>query len=82
MDVQTKKLHLIEKLLQVEDSDVLERVKALLESEESGQPAFHINGRSISNNALLSRANQANDAIEIGNYKTLSQLKHKAKSWK
>lgn len=81
MDVQTKKLHLIEKLLQVEDSDVLERVKALLESEESDQSAFDLKGYKISDESLQNRANEANEAIERGEYKRVSQLRKETKSW-
>lgn len=81
MDVQAEKLQLIEKLLQVQDSDILERVKSLLESEESGQSAYNLKGYEISDESLQNRANEANEAIERGEYKTVSQLRKETKSW-
>lgn len=81
MDVQAKKLFLIEKLLQVKDTDVLEKVKALLETEVPNQLAFDLKGYSISDESLIERASEANEAIEKGEYKSVAQLRKETKSW-
>lgn len=81
MDVQAKKLFLIEKLLQVKDSDVLEKVKVLLETEEPNQAAFDLKGYSISDESLKERASEANEAMEKGEYKSVAQLRKETKSW-
>ena len=81
MDVQAEKLLLIEKLLQVKNSEVLEKVKVLLESEELDQSAFDLKGYTISDESLQNRANEANEAIERGEYKSVSQLRKETKSW-
>ncbi|WP_420385140.1 hypothetical protein [Roseivirga sp.] len=80
MDVHAEKLLLIEKLLKVKDSGTLEKIKLLLKAEEIHQSAYD-KGSPISNDALIKRAEEANRAIEMGNHKSISQLKNDVKSW-
>ncbi|MEQ8469608.1 MAG: hypothetical protein RIC35_00405 [Marinoscillum sp.] len=78
MDVQSEKLYLIEQLAKLEDVQLIQKIKELL---ESSNPGYHPDGSEISRSELLSRAEHANKQIESGQTKTIDRLRGEVKDW-
>ena len=78
MDVQSEKLHLIEQLLRVQDADIIQKMKDVLNDSAIGYDA---EGHSIAQAELVSRAEDSNKAIAEGDTKTIDQIRANMKNW-
>lgn len=76
MDIQAEKLSIIEKLTHLSDVKVIEKIKALLEGEESLDT-----DTTISQEEMIERAEISNKDILEGDVTSLEDFKREMKNW-
>lgn len=82
MDVQTEKLHLIEQLIRLQDADVIQKVKDILQGSDEGRViGYNPDGSIITKSDLIARAEISNQAIKKGSTKSIDQVRANMKSW-
>lgn len=69
------KYKLIERLIHIEDEQVLNEVQAILERAENPTVGIDPNGAPITKKDLLKRAEKANEDIEGGRFHTQEEAK-------
>jgi hypothetical protein len=81
MDIQLEKLHLIEKLTQIEDIDIIEQVKELLNQKNNQVFGYGINGTPITRKQLIKRIEAAEERIDRGEYTTQEDIEKESQNW-
>ena len=80
MDIQAEKLLLIEQLLRVSDSKVIEQVRQLL---KNGNPivAYEADGRPITHLDFINKIEHAEHEHAQGNYQSADELEKESERW-
>ena len=81
MDIQLEKLQLIEKLTQIEDIDIIEQVRELLNQKGNQVVGYGINGTPITRKQLIRRIEEAEERIDNGEYITQEDLEKESQNW-
>lgn len=82
MDIALEKIRLIEQLAQIEDIDLLQKVKDVLNSTGQDQIAgYNTDGNEITELELIKRAHIANLSIKEGRTKSIDQVREEMKKW-
>ena len=78
MDIQSRKLSLIEYLIQIQDETLLDRIEDLMNNVAKNNPASF---KPFSKEDLIDRANEANADYKNGRITTQDQLKKDSENW-
>lgn len=81
MDIQAEKLLLIEQLLQIRDTRVIEQVRELLKKENNPVVGYQADGRPITQQDFIRKIEQAEQEHESGNYQTIEELGKESEAW-
>ena len=81
MNIQARKLQLIEELVKLEDIDVLEQVKQLLLQKNNPVVGYGANGDVITRQQLIHRLREAEERIDKGEFTTQENLEKEAENW-
>ncbi|WP_236613979.1 hypothetical protein [Nafulsella turpanensis] len=81
MDIQAEKLELIERLTRIQDVEIIRRIKEILSSQSGPVAGYDPNGNSISQSALLERAEASNRAIQEGRVSSIEDLEKESENW-
>ena len=76
MDIQARKLNLIEYLIALKDERILSRIESAV-FEDKAKKVF----KPFSQEELLARAKKSNDDYIAGRYKTQEQLEKESANW-
>lgn len=76
MDLQTRKLNLIEYLLQVTDEKLFAKIE---KAAKSGMSEKH--GNPFTDKEMTARAKKASEDYEAGRYMTIDELREEVKKW-
>jgi hypothetical protein len=82
MDIQTQKLILIEQLLHVDDTNIIDQVRDLLRSVSNPVVGYEANGKAITQKDFIKMVEQAEDEVAAGKYQTIEELEKEAESWR
>ncbi|SMD36794.1 hypothetical protein SAMN04488029_3073 [Reichenbachiella faecimaris] len=81
MDIQTEKLFLIEQLAKLDDVDILNQIKQILQNVKSAKIGSEPNGQTITQADLIQRAEISNRAILDGDITSVEDLEKESKNW-
>ncbi|MFM9839338.1 MAG: hypothetical protein ACKVOQ_13805 [Cyclobacteriaceae bacterium] len=81
MDIQLEKLHLIEKLTQIEDIDIIKQVKELLNQKGNQVVGYRMDGSPVTKKQLIKRIEEADARIDSGEYITQEELEKESQNW-
>lgn len=81
MDIQTQKLILIEQLLHVDDTKIIDQVREILNNSESNIIGYELTGIPISKRDLLKKVELAEKEYKEGNYQTIDELEKESEGW-
>jgi hypothetical protein len=82
MDIKEEKLHLIEQLAGLQDEDIIQKVKEVLQnSYQQNATGYNPDGSVITQSDLISRAEASNKAIKEGKTKNIDQVRANMKNW-
>lgn len=76
MDIKTEKIRLVEKLMLLEDVHLIKKVKDLLNTSSSAKAS-----NKLSQQELIKRAGESNQAIDEGRVKSVAQIREEMKNW-
>ena len=80
MDIQTRKLNLIEYLIGLKDEKVISKIEStIFESMPATQKAANL--KSLTAEEIIDRANRSNRDYEEGNCLTQDELERKSLNW-
>lgn len=82
MDIQTQKLILIEQLVHVDDTKIIDQVRDLLRSGSNPVVGYEANGKAITQKDFIKMVEQAEDEVAMGKHQTIEELEKEAESWK
>ncbi|MCE2993986.1 MAG: hypothetical protein ACK5RG_16105 [Cyclobacteriaceae bacterium] len=82
MDIQTQKLILIEQLLHVDDTTIIDQVRDLLRGVSNPVVGYEANGKAITQKDFIKMIEQAEDEVAMGKYQTIEELEKEAESWR
>jgi hypothetical protein len=78
MDLQSRKLHVIDYLIHLQDEDVFRKIEETIFETKSIQQNFHT---PLTIEQLVERAGKANDDYLAGKIKTQEQLEIESEKW-
>lgn len=81
MDIQTQKLILIEQLLHVDDTTIIDQVRDLLRGVSNPVVGYEASGKAITQKDFIKIIEQAEDEVAMGKYQTIEELEKEAESW-
>ncbi|MBI3220489.1 MAG: hypothetical protein HYZ44_13330 [Bacteroidetes bacterium] len=81
MDIQTQKLILIEQLLHVDDTKIIDQVREILNNSESNIIGYELTGIPISKRDLLKKIELAEKEFKEGNYQTIDEFEKESEGW-
>jgi hypothetical protein len=81
MDIQTEKLHLIEELARIQDFNIIEQVKRVLDQSANPVVGFDVKGEPITRGQLVKRIEEAEARISRGEFITQEDLEAEASNW-
>ena len=81
MDIQARKLLLIEQLLQVRDVNIIEQVGELLKKENNPVVGYEANGSPITQQDFIKKIEKAEVEYSQGNYQTIDALEKESGTW-
>lgn len=82
MDIQAEKLQLIEQVLKLENTDMIDQIKELLDQFASNDVAgSEPNGHIITQTDLIERAKASDEAIRSGDLVSIDELERESESW-
>ena len=81
MDIQSEKLLLIEQLLRIRDTRVIEQVRELLKKENNPVVGYEADGRPITQQEFIKMIEQGEQEYGQGNYQTIEELEKESESW-
>jgi hypothetical protein len=82
MDIQAEKLLLIEQLIQIGDTKLIEQIRDLLQSGINPLVGYEADGKAITQKDFIKMVEQAEDEVAMGKYQTIEELEKEAESWK
>ncbi|MFY8036487.1 MAG: hypothetical protein ACOVMQ_04915 [Cyclobacteriaceae bacterium] len=82
MDIQTQKLILIEQLLHVDDTTIIDQVRDLLRGVSNPVVGYETNGKAITQKDFIKMIEQAEVEVAMGKYQTIEELEKEAESWR
>jgi len=77
MDLQTRKLNVIEYLIQLQDDNMIQEIETLIFESRIHNKDF----QQLTKNDLLERALKSNTQYESGEFVDQDELEKKSKSW-
>jgi hypothetical protein len=77
MDLQTRKLNVIEYLIQLQDDNMIQEIETLIFESRIHNKDF----QQLTENDLLERALKSNTQYESGEFVDQDELEKKSKSW-
>lgn len=78
MDLQTRKLNVIEHLLHLQDEDVMRKIEeTIFKSKEESRKSF----KPFTEEQLIERAKKSNNDYLAGKFKTQEQLENESQKW-
>ena len=81
MDLQEEKLSIIERLIRVQDSKIIEQVKEVLKKEENPVVGYKADGSAITQKEFIQQVEEAEGEYKSGRYQTIEDLKKESESW-
>ncbi len=81
MDIQAEKLLLIEQLLRIRDSQVIEQVRELLKKENNPVVGYEADGSAITQQDFIKKIEQAEKEHAQRNYQTIDELEKESQGW-
>ena len=78
MDLQTRKLNVIEYLIGLTDESIFRIFEEIVNESKSGEPKTNI---PFTRKEMIERANKSNDDYFAGNFKDQEQLETESKNW-
>lgn len=81
MDLQESKLSVIEQLLRVQDAQLIEEVKNLLDKENNPIVGYSAKGEPITRKEFVHLVEEAEEEYTTGKYQTVEELKKEAENW-
>jgi len=81
MDIQTQKLILIEQLLHVDDTTIIDQVRDLLRTVSNPVVGYEASGKAITQKDFIKIIEQAENEVAMGKYQTIEELEKEAESW-
>lgn len=81
MDIQAEKLYLIEQLAKVQDVNVIQQLKKILEQENESVIGYRVTGEPITQKQLVKKVQEAERRIETGHFTSQQDLEREAESW-
>jgi ribulose bisphosphate carboxylase small subunit len=81
MDIQAEKLLLIERLLQICDTKVIEQIRQLLEKSYNPIVGYESNGQPITQQDFFKQIEQAEKEYESGNYQPIDEVEKESETW-
>jgi hypothetical protein len=81
MDIQLEKLHLIEKLTQIEDIDIIQQVKELLNQKGIQIVGYRMDGAPVTKKQLIKQIEEADARIDSGEYITQEEVEKESQNW-
>lgn len=81
MDLQESKLSVIEQLLRVQDAQIIEEVKNLLDKENNPIIGYSTKGEPITRKELIHLIEEAEEEYTTGKYQTVEELKKETENW-
>lgn len=79
MDLQTRKLHLISYLAELQDESFIERIEKLIQNKKSNDSKFET--KRFTKNELINRAKKANKDYENGKILSQEKLEETSSNW-
>jgi len=79
MDLQARKINLIEYLIDVSDENLLAKIESIISFEKKG--ALKKPPILLSEKELVSRALKSNEDYSLGRFKTQDQLEEESENW-
>ena len=77
MDLQTRKLNVIEYLIRLQDDNMIQEIENLISESKIGDKKF----QQLTENDLLNRAIKSNTQYESGEFVDQDELEKESKSW-
>lgn len=68
-------------MTQIEDVDIIEQVKELLNQKSNPVVGYGINGAPITRKQLIKRISEAEERIDKGEYITQEELEKESQNW-
>jgi hypothetical protein len=81
MDIQAEKLQLIEELIRIKDSSLVDQIRQLLQQKNNPVVGYEINGTPITRKQLIKRIEEAESRIDQGDYTTQEDLEKEVENW-
>lgn len=81
MDIQSEKLLLIEQVLRIRDTHMIEQVRELLKKENNPVVGFETDGCPITQYDFIKKIEQAEKEYVSGNYQTVEELEKESEGW-
>ena len=78
MDIQARKLNLIEYLITLKDERILNKIETTIFGYSKSESKDF---KPLTKKQLLKRAKKSNDDFVAGRYKTQEQLEHESTNW-
>lgn len=78
MDIQTRKLEIIEYLITLKDEEVFNQIEVIIDTLKKN-PNFPINP--LTQQEIIDRAKKSNDDYFAGKFQEQSELEGKSKNW-
>jgi hypothetical protein len=78
MDIQTRKLNLIEYLIGLKDENIFRVIEDMISKSRKGEEQL---SRPFTQQELLERAKNSNEDYLAGNFKDQEQLEIESKNW-
>lgn len=80
MDIHAEKLRLIEELARIQDIQIIEQIKQLL-NQKNPVVGYEINGDPITRKQLIKRIEAAEKRIDGGEYITQEDIEKESQNW-
>lgn len=74
MNLQEEKLSIIECLIRVQDSKIIEQVKEVLKKEENPVVGYKADGSAITQKEFIQQVEEAEEEYKTGNYRLPEDL--------
>lgn len=81
MDIQTQKLILIQQLLFVDDTKIIDQVSKILDSSKSNIIGYELTGQPILKRDLLKKVELAEKEFNEGKYQSIDEVEKEAEGW-
>lgn len=81
MDIKAEKLHLIEQLARIQDVEIIQMIKEILDKQSEHVAGYEPGGKPITQEALIARAEASSRAIKEGEFTSIEDLEKESENW-